>query len=340
MIEVIVDPTDPNGLDRAFSVARSPGDRIVARNGRFVTKGNWGFPSYCHLAQGVSLDLTGSTLSFDVIANITTQVDGITRPDKDLNILWGAGDNTITGGTFNATPPNGWYGGGLRFLGKYTISNVLITGLKGSWTQPLAGGGTGVEVFAISSQGLTDQSSVSNVTVKDVAPNAYVSGIYIGATQSPTTVVGSTVSSCFVDLGSQNMFAYSSTLKTTFTSCTGYGGSYGLYTDTGDMNAIARSCTLRGTHAAISSVGVGACNRYVAALNCNLTGERCVEWWDKTQSADNMVGGVTVTDSQIDSTYTASVAAKKGNIVMACNTLTKPANVAVGTGSFTPAVMV
>lgn len=331
-MNITVNPSSPSELDRAFLLARSPGDVITARGGNFTTKGNWGFPNYCHLASGVTLDFTDSTLKFDTLANLTTQTGGVTRPDKDLNILWGEGNNTIIGGKFDATPPAGWYGGGLRFSGVYKVSGSTIVGLKGSWA-------ANVEVFAVSSQGNTDGSIVENVTVKEVAQDSYVSGIYVGATVYPVTVAPSVVTNCNVDLGFNNQFAYSSTRKTVFTNCVGSGVKYGLYTDTRDMVAVLIGCKLTASWAAISSIGMASTTRMVSATNCELTGERGIEWWDKTGTADVMVGGVVISASTLNSKYTATVLAKKGNLSIVTTNILQPVNLVVSPGCVTPMVL-
>jgi hypothetical protein len=295
-----------------------------------VTDGNWAFPNYRTLATGVTLDMTGATLMFSQTPVTTT--NGTPRPSKDLNILWGGGDNTIIGGTFDATPPPGWCGGGLRFSGKYRVSGTTIIGLKGSWE-------TLVEVFAISSEGATDGSKVDTCVVRDVAPNAYVSGIYLGGTVQPEQGTdGSRVVACTVDLGAKNQHAYAATYKTTLVQCSGTGGRYGLYADTGDMTALAKNCDLSGTYAAVSSVGTARVTRRIMLEECALRGERGVEWFDKTVGGV-MDGGVVVLRCKLDAHYTMAVAGKQGSIFMAQTTLAKPLNVVLSTGSFNPVVI-
>ena len=268
--------TQPGDLDRALAAARNPGDQIIARNGTFTTKGNWGFPNFLSLAAGVKLDATGSTIRFDPNPTLTT--GGIQRLALDLNILWAGGD--------------------------------------------------------------TDGSIMESVTGKGVAPNAYVSGIYVGGTVEPQPGTdGSKVTLCSVDLGADNQFAYSCSYKTTFSSSQGKGGRYGLYTDTGPMIAFAIGCTFSGSYAAVSSVSGTVATRSVVLQSCQLSGERAVEWWDKSLTGAAMAGGIAILDSTVDAKFTAAVVGQSGNIVIARNKLVQPPQVSVPDGSRRPLLL-
>jgi len=326
-----VDPTKPGDLDRAMMMMRSPGDVILAQNGQFTTVGNWGFPDFRSLAKGVSLNATGSRISFS--AAYQGSAGGVPRPAKDLNILWGAGDNTVIGGSWDCTPPAGWFGGGLRFSGKFSLSGATVSGLKGDWA--FSGPGfTGVEVFAVSGEGATGGSAVENCKVLGVSPNAYVSGIYLGATED--NGIPSMVMNCDVDIRFDNQHAYAATYLTRFVDCKGRGGKYGFYTDTGACIARLQRCELQGSWAAISMVGVGLVRRSVVAEECKLVGGRGVEWWDKTPGSASMDGGVMVSSCDIDAEYLAAVAAAKGSISFGENTYRQPVKTAVGSPGFKP----
>lgn len=327
--------SNPIDFDRA-ALSAEDGDTIYINAGVVAeTKGNWWFPNFLTLKAGVNLEGDpGAGLKFSA-APATTALSA-PRVAKDLNILWAGGRNKITGIKFDCMPPlGGWNGGGLRFDNRYIVSGCEIVGLRGNWQDQ-------VEVFAISSQGDTCGSTVDQVKVHSVEPNSYVSGIYIGGTVPPSDPNKvSRVTNCSVDLGMGNQFGFSCTYKTKFIRCETKGGAYGLYTDTGHMIAELFECDLRSSYAAISSTqaAAGTVIRQVYANKCKLISARGVEWFDKTPGKDRMVGGVCVTDSEIDAEYTVAVDGRTGAVVMADVELARPYKDAITQGSIYPVVM-
>lgn len=181
---------------------------------------------------------------------------GVTRPDRDLNVLW-CGDGveiegcTIDGAEEQFRDPE-WYVSGIRKHGNITLRGVRITGLRGSWDAK----GTlhkEIEVFALSGGGDVARSRLENVIVDGCAPSSYVSGLFLGG--QPEQHGRGIVTGCTVDVGRDNQFAFSAQCCVTFRDCQGSGGKYAFYNDTGPTYDVALlDCELVGSWAGISLV--------------------------------------------------------------------------------------
>lgn len=296
----------PSGLDDAFRAAR-PGDIIELGDGIHPTSGNWGFGGdrqWCQMSPGVTLLGAGSARTIVRLApNATRTSEGRVRADRDLNLLWAGAGCRVVGVTFDgnekafAAGPDGpaWHVSGLRFHGHFELGDVVVTGLRGSWQDATTVTGS-IESFAVSSTGDTGGSVLEGVRIRDVAPSAYVSGIFLGATVPPRA--GSLVHNCMVDLGSDNQFEFSANFDTTFSCCEGHGARAGFYNDTGPTRGIVLTdCRLEAKRACITLVaqkpGDERCRFLIRGGIMN--GARLVEIIDKTGlgiPADVVVDGV------------------------------------------------
>lgn len=323
---------DPFVLDRVLKMVRSPGDVIIlGDNVTAATQGTWAFEAYgwISLADGVSL--RGGHNSVIRFSSPVLETRGQVRPAKDLNILWAGDGCSVSGLTFDCTAPEGWNGGGLRFHGRFNVTDCVIKGLSGTIGQQ--------ESFAISSTGDTSGTVVERVVVHEcftASPTSYVSGIYIGATSGDG---GNQVFDCDVDLGPNGWFAYSSTRPTMFKDCTGSASRF-WYTDTGDGEAELQSCSGEVAYAAVSSVAVeGEPLRRVLVRECHFTanGEtvRAVEWWDKTGAKGQ--GHVVFDACEFGGfSHAAAIVADQGAVVFVHCSFLPGARNALSPGSFQP----
>lgn len=282
---------ESDDLDRALAAARSPGDVIELRAGVYPTRGNWAHAGHVSLASGVRL--VGAGVDDTIIqlsADAERSAAGIRRPDRDLNVLWGGDDVAISDLTIDGHEDlwrsensiEEWYVSGLRFRGRYELRRVAIRRLRGSWT-PAGTLSDAVEVFAVSSVGDTGGSVVEDVLVDTIPSDSYVSGIYVGSTIA--TLRRSYVNRCSVRLGSQNQFAFSGNRSVLFRDCSGVGGAFGFYNDTGPTSDIVMDqCDLAGLWAAVSLIAKdsGGVRNGVRIAHSRLHGERGIEVWDKT----------------------------------------------------------
>ena len=157
-MKITLFPTDD--FDKALASNRDPGTEFILTQGTYKTRGNWYFSDWTHLAPGCKLIGNGSTLMLDVSSSIKS-VNGIVRPDRDLNVLWvGANttvENLIIDGNesafVNSDPSKTWFvTTGLRSSGRLTASNVTVQNIRGTY----AGIGTlskEIESFGISVTG-------------------------------------------------------------------------------------------------------------------------------------------------------------------------------------------
>lgn len=297
-------------LDSAFAAART-GDTIELGPGTHRTLGNYAagpHRGWCQLTAGVRLVGAGSDktiIRLDPEARAATLAH---RPDHDTNVLWGNVDIHISGITFDANYRElpDCHVGGLRFHGRYELEDLRITGLSGAWNDPRTRTRE-IEVFAVSSIGDTGGSRIERVTVNDVAPSAYVSGIFLGSTKEVSGP--SRVADCSVDLGNGNQFGFSANRNVAFWNCRSIGGRYGFYNDTGPTCDITLDQSeLHGTHAAVSLIAKAPDGRRlpVRVLRCALHGGRGVEVWDRTNSA--IPADVLVESCHIDVDYVTAVA--------------------------------
>lgn len=289
----------------------SPGDTIsLAPGGVYETQGPWASPSGdINVPDNVTI-LAGT-------ARIVLKPPaGITRPDRDLPILrCGTGVN-IVGGIWDCNYAGcpGWFTQGIRFHGKFRISSATIVGMSGSRASGTPSGA--VESFAISSQGDTGGSVVTECVVKDCKVDSsddYVSGIYLGATVE--TSVTSLVQDCVVNLGLHGQFCYSNNQPTDFVRCTGEAARW-WYNDTGPTRlANIVRCSGTGHYAAISCVATpGGEHRTVLVSESSFCGTRMVEWWN--QATEPMTGGVICRECEFgEGTYFVSSASSSGLLV-------------------------
>lgn len=214
----------PDEFDEALRETTRAGEEIHLRSGvGYVTAGNWTVldSPWCNLARGVSIFGNGATLSL-------RNPVGADRPDRDVNLIWGAGDNLIHDLTFDGSQAGaGLHVGGIRILGRYDIKNVEVRGLRGTWN----GVGTlhkEIEVFPF--VGFGPGGTVQNFRVRNCSPNSYVSGVYL--------VKGGYARDLDIDLGGGNWFALSGGEDCTFRRAKIRGAKIVLYNDTGPTDKI------------------------------------------------------------------------------------------------------
>lgn len=304
-------------LDRAFA-ASGDGDTIILGSGTYTTRGNWAAGSargWCQVGR-VRIVGIGSEHTRILLKDPVLSADGVQRPDRDLNVLWASGSLTLQGvhldGDYASYP--GWYVGGLRVRGApYELHDVRITGLRGSWNDP-ATITKEIEVFAVSSQGATAGSYLDRVHVHDVAPDAYVSGIYGGGGNDGS---GSTVCDCHVDLGGANQFAFASNPGWKFRDCRGQGSKYGFYNDTGAGRSELFGCHLRASYSAITLIGgVDTDVRYVVASGCRLDSPRAIELIDRSPG-QNLPAAALLDGCHLRGSYVAAVDDRRGDVTVA-----------------------
>lgn len=299
----------PYELDAAFAAAAS-GDTIELGEGVYRTLGNFAAGptrAHCQLASGVRLVGAGSDRSTILLAPEAAEATRALRPDRDTNVLWAGAGTSIEGICFDANREGleGCHVGGLRFHGSYNLEDLRIRGLRGSWDSP-ATLTREIEVFAVSSVGDTGGSRIHRVKVEDVAPSAYVSGIFLGSTLEPSAP--SRVSDCEVRLGMGNQFGFSANRQVHFLDCRASGGRHGFYNDTGPTCGITLDgCDFEGSWAAVSVIAKApdGVRGPIHILRSNLRGARGLEVWDRTGQA--IPADVLVDGCEVDADYLATV---------------------------------
>lgn len=291
-------------LDRILK-AMSEGDTVELDSGIYTTRGAWAFRERDHISlpNGCSIIARPDTIIRLENAEIVDS-SGKPREDRDLPILRAGAGTTIKGGVWdcNFEGHPGMYTQGIRFHGVFDIRDARIIGMSG--TRAATNTVRPVESFAISSVGKTGGSSVAEVEVdacKTNDKNDYVSGIFVGSTEP--SYVWSNVHDCRVNLGSVGQFGIACNGATKFERCT-VRAMNGFYNDTGSTVAELRDCELRGAYAAVGMVGVDKTNRLVRLVNCNLIGERGVEWYEKSGSMD---GTIIAISCKIDAEWVAAI---------------------------------
>jgi hypothetical protein len=297
-------------LDAAFAAAKA-GDVIELGPGIHRTMGNYAAGQsrgWCQLAAGVRVVGAGSRKTIIQLHPDARTATLAQRPDRDTNVLWGNVDISISGITFDANYRHlpECHVGGLRFHGRYELEDVRVIGLHGSWQAPKTLTKE-IEVFAVSSVGNSGGSRLEKVTVGEVAPSAYVSGIFVGSTVEVSEA--SKVSDCLVELGSGNQFGYSANRRVSFWNCVSTGGRYGFYNDTGPTQDVTLDqCDLSGSHAAVSLIAKApdGVRSAVRVLRSRIRGGRGIEVWDRTNTA---IAAEALLDScDIDVDYITAVA--------------------------------
>jgi hypothetical protein len=306
----------PGQLDWCFTTAKA-GDVIVLGAGTYPTKGNWAAGAeraWCQV-DSVRIIGQGSERTRILLKDPVKEADGVERPDKDLNVLWARGNFELEGVHLDGDYHNqgGWYVGGLRVRdGRYTLNDVRITGLRGSWDDP-ATQNKQIEVFGVSSQGNTSRSYLERVRVDDVASDSYVSGIYGGGDFG---CKGSICTDCSVDLGGNNQFSYACNPGWTFRDCRGEGTKYGMYNDTGPTGVSLHDCRITASYAAVSMVAkVETDFRYAKVNNCELVAPRAIELVDDSQSG--ILSYVLLDGCRLNGNYAAAVDGKTAAVVIA-----------------------
>jgi hypothetical protein len=299
-------------LDSILQVAK-PGSSIKLESGQtYYTRGAWAFQGRGHISlpEGCRLDATGAIIMLrDAVRSASTGI----RQDRDLPIMWCGRDCTIEGGLWdcNAAGHQGWLTQGIRFFGKFRIHNAHIKGMRGTRTAGITTVNP-VESFAISSEGDTAGSMVNGCRVtcapEDDLPDNYVSGIFMGST-SPSSTDISIIQNSEVYLGQHGQFAFAANGSPCWIARCEGKASRGFYNDTGDTVVELEDCRLRGHYAAISVVANQPCRRFIQASDCELSGERAVEWNDRDL---DMTGTVVLHRAKTSGRYRAAVLNRVG----------------------------
>lgn len=324
-----------DNFDIALARARA-GDVIeLEENAVYQTQGAWAFPDsgYHSLKSGVTLIAKNATIK---LVNPVRSTGNNLRPDKDLPILRAGHDTVITGGKWdcNYEAHAGWFAQGIRFFGRFSITDAEIIGMSGSRSSGTPS--NEVESFAISSEGDTSDSQIARVHVhscKSDDPLDYVSGIFLGATL-PTTKA-SLIDGCHVYLGQYGQFAFSANTKVRIEDCEGKA-SRGFYNDTGPTDVVMVNCDLEGTYAAVEFVSKNAppVRRQILLRTCNLKGERMLTWDDYTAK---MTGFMVAESCTFVGTYAVAVQGT-GNIMIAKCRLPNDYLVAAADGAIQPTI--
>jgi len=293
-MKIYITPTDD--FDKALA-ACDVGDTLELSEGEHYTKGNWYHRNWGYGINGVTIKGSLGGRSVVKLRNPVMQVAGVVRPQDDCNVLWLGANCAINDVDFDCSLPEypHYHTGGLRFHGKFYVVNSAITGMRGNKAK-------GIEVFAISGQGDTGGSIVQKVTVKDVKPDSYVSGIYVGGTVP--TATRSFVERCNVNLGGKNMFCYSANYETTFLDCRGDGAEAWFHNDFKDTTSCyIKDCSGSASEAAVRIIGTEAVLRQVVVDACNFKAKRGLELWQVDQP--RMTGSVTFLHTKLDCQYAA-----------------------------------
>ena len=252
-------------LDDALIIHRTPGDVIKLEPGEYTTRGSVAST----LAQGVTLDATGSTIK--LVDPVLTDRPWIEPP------LLGHG-STIIGGDWDLGDHGGIAQCGFRADGTAHIHNATIRGLFGRRVptddHPVK------EAFAFTQKRGTGGTRIDNLTAYPLRPDhdGYVAGVYVNDDDA-------VVSNCNMHLGLHGQFCYSTARTATFANDYGEGARY-FYTDTAGFLGVAAGCRGRAHWAAFAFAGGGESDgpRHLTALDCYIdaSGGRLVEFDDTT----------------------------------------------------------
>lgn len=344
-MNITLQPSDAERLDAVLLSLRPSDALTLAPGGTFLTRGVWAFESrgLRSLPERCSVWAHGATVRFHPDA--VRKTNGAVRRNRDLALFWCDPGCTIVGGTWDCSSPwADWYPSGLRFFGRFTLRQPTVAeapGIGGRAVRVLGGSGSrsvGTESFLVSSEGATGGSVLDGIvaSAKCADEDAYVTGIYPGATIRSTE--RTTVTGCDVTLGKFGQAAFSASgAPVDFRACTGIAPRW-FYVDTGDtVDSSIENCTGTGSYAFASIVGTGPCRRELRISQCLMSGERAVEWYDTTPSADQMTGGVLVEDSEFEGHYLAAVAARRGSLLF--RGFNPASEVAVVPGSTAPVIL-
>ena len=244
-MKINLTPTDD--FDLALSSNRQSGTEFILTPGIYKTKGNWFYSDWNSLAPGCKLYGNGSTLLLDSAA-VVKSVNGVVRPDRDLNVLWTGANTTIENLIIdgnesmfvNATDASKtWFvTSGLRSAGKLTATNIIVQNIRGTF----AGVGTltkEIESFGISTFGSDGGSTITNCIVQNCPENSYVSAISVG--HFGVNVAKSVVLNCKVNVGKNNWFGFGINCNVYVSNSEVINGPrIGIYNDTN----VAENCTI------------------------------------------------------------------------------------------------
>lgn len=223
--------------------------------GTFWTRGNWihDNSTIFHNGHGhiIGSGMDQSTIKLDPSA--VFESDG--EPRTDINVLWmgpymeNAGNFSVTDltidGNMSAFGPDKKIGGLKIFGNAAQVLRVRVQGIRGiPKPSPDA-----LEVFGILlNNGATQRpawagnsdggSLIQDCVVEDVAPLAFVTGIYPGYIDHDRPILPTIVERCVVDLGNHNQTCFSANFQTVIRDCTGSGAVFGFYNDTDDVDTV------------------------------------------------------------------------------------------------------
>lgn len=334
-------------LDDALLEHRTPGTVINVVPGRYFVNSAWKYqkaggtpanPAAVEpgLADGVTLNVTGSTITLALDAQTTT--DGVKRPEKDIPFPHLGAGAKIIGGKWVLEGHPGWNLRGFHALGKVELEDVELIGLRGN-RNPAKG--PVCESFGFTQIGDGDGTVIRRMKIHlpDTADvDAYVAGIYPGTTHS-VGKIGILVDDCEVDLGERGWWAFSGhgNITVTYRNCRGRA-RHGIYTDTGNMRVVFKNGGGKFRDAVVSCRGSGEdCFREVAIRNSKFEkNERMVEWgYDITKK---MTGGVLVEETEFDSEHLVASDAAQGWLIFSRCQNAKWNNTHVTAGSPKPVI--
>lgn len=314
-MKITLTPSD--NFDKALASNREPGTEFILTQGVYKTAGNWYFNDWTHLASGCKITGNGSSLVLDPILAIKN-VNGITRPDRDLNVLW-TGANTIVenltidgneSAFLNTDPNKTWYvTTGLRSSGKLTATNITVQNIRGTF----AGIGTltkEIEAFGISTTGPDGGSTIANCIVHNCPENSYISAISAG--HVGTNVAKTNVSNCKVNIGKNNWFGFGINCNVHISNCEIVNGPrIAIYNDTNvTENCIIEKCKFNSIEKLISLIippGSNDQKKNIKIKGCNIgftsgSARHLVEMWDQNNDVGNIKrqqGPLLIQDSSV-----------------------------------------
>ena len=328
-MKITLTPSDD--FDKTLSLNRETGTEFILTTGTYKTKGNWYYSDWTTLAAGCKLTGNGSTLVLDSATAIKS-VNGIVRPDRDLNVLWAGANTVIENLTIDGNESSfvnitdaskTWFvTTGLRTSGKSIITNVTVQNIRGTFS----GVGTmtkEIESFGISTFGSDGGSVITNCIVQSCPENSYISAISVG--HFGAMVAKSTVTGCKVNVGKTNWFGFGINCNVYVSNCEVVAGPrIGVYNDTNiTENCVIENCKFNNVEKLISLIippGNSNYKKNIKIKNCNVgftsgPARHLIELWDqngdastvKRQQGPILFQNVTVTQDPATKLYVAVV---------------------------------